>query len=412
MKIQKILLFFVFFTPLFPVQLNESGIHVVFVSIAFSLLWIFINFEKIKFDYPMKFALFSAIFAFILLQVSMIRDIFSVGSNFSDVIGILRPLYFFLFFSAFYIGFRDVSGVNTYIKTLMFIFVMLSIHAILEVYGPDSFKKVNYLLYKREYKEIIQNKSVSTLGITYMFAYIMLLPSFYFLFSFIRDRKFTYLLLFLTCSSSIFLSQSRTIFIAYLLSLLITPLLIDKRDKKSKQTLFAFFLLMMLFVAYIFVWHFDAVRDSFLYIFKGITKLFTDGIDFSGQGEGSINIRVMQFYNVLSEIDTFPFFGLGLGRELDSQLESVYAFYLYRYGLFFLIVFIFSLIYFSKISREIALSDKLPRNFYPFFMSVSLFFLLSPISLIASATNEAPRVSVLFFSLIASIFFVKKRLDI
>ncbi|WP_141650378.1 O-antigen polymerase [Aliivibrio fischeri] len=388
--------------------MKGNEIHVIFSPVILCLLWSSFYFKKLKFNKHVKVALFFSLSGFILLVQSLLKDTIFGNASFSDIIGTFRPLYFFLFFIFFYFYIDSLNKLNKYINLLCFFGLILAVHAFLEVFGPDFFQKINFFLYKREDKLIILDKAVSTFGITYLFSFFMLIPTLIFYYLFLNKRNIVFLVGFLLCSSAIFLSQSRTVFIAYFISIALSFIFIPKHDNASYRTFLALiastgFILFVLFVSY-----FDVIITQFNYIFKGILYLLENGVDLSGNGTGSINSRFNQLRLVFVDNDGLPLLGIGLGRHIDNQLESIYAYYTYRYGLIFLISFMCLIMLTSYKARSIANNICNTYKESSFYSAVALFLFVSPISLIAAPSHELIRMNVIFFSLFALVFIFEK----
>ena len=142
-----------------------------------------------------------------------------------------------------------------------------------------------------------------------------------------------------------------------------------------------------------FIAYFDFITDNFRYAYAGIKRV-TEGIDL--YGEGSVQTRFKQFLWAWNQ-NKYKLIGFGLGRGEGVALESIYASYLYRFGLFYLVFYIFMIYHFYKISSKLAILFKNDNLLYSFFSGCSLFYLTSPISLLASPSHEMPKIAFVVF---------------
>ena len=138
------------------------------------------------------------------------------------------------------------------------------------------------------------------------------------------------------------------------------------------------------------------LEEKLGYAYVGIVRFFEEGVNIYGSEEGSANVRINQFWWAWNN-NKFKIIGFGLARDGEVFLESVYAYYLYRLGLLYLVVFILLLWYFSRISSKLAIYYKQNKLYYSFFSACSIFYLTSPISLFASASHEMPKIAFIFF---------------
>ncbi|WP_425659649.1 hypothetical protein [Tenacibaculum ascidiaceicola] len=395
-KIDKLLLYSlmtVVFFPLFPPIFGNTSVHIIPIALLASLGIIF---RKRRWFILRKEIIEVKIFfgiTFLLLTISLLCDSMSISeTNFSDFLGVLKPIYFYIFFIA---GFSNVIDDYRIVKTLCVFFeiaiVLSFIIAVSEVFFIDMFKTILYNLFKRQERVVLLDKATGWFGVTYYFAYFILLLCFYSFFKFVEKLNLKYSLLFLCSFITLFLTQSRTVILALISGFLLIPFL--KLSYVNKKIYVVYFLFVCILLGVIFN-SIDLLKDKLGYAFIGIQRLFTEGVNIEGGGSGSANIRVNQVWWAWSNND-LKLIGGGLARKI--QLESVYAAYLYRLGLFYLSFFIYLLFYFYKISRNLAIYYKKNKLFYAFFSALSVFYLTSPISLFASASHEMPKLAFLFF---------------
>ncbi len=348
----------------------------------------------------------------IVLIVSLIRDVIGSHALFSDLFELSRPIYI----AAFYYFFRlsSLSAIDiaeSYRRSVLFCSIFFAFFAIFEVFGGGAGKYVSFLLYKREYKEIISDKAVGSFGITYHFAYFMLISTFYYLLSYLREGRVGHFAFFLLCLLSILLAQSRTLYLTVILgffSLFFCGFIY--RDASWRRW-YAFNVLFAVFATLVILLYWEEVTTTFSYAYIGLSALLKNGVDLSGEGGGSANLRFNQFIWVIENGDSIPLIGSGIDAD-GVLLESLYSLYLYRYGLIFLILF------FILVCKLIITSYRLGgyyrlknNNLSTLFYSLFLFYLLTPVALLSSASHDVPRLALIFYGGAGLIFLNKYKIN-
>jgi hypothetical protein len=240
----------------------------------------------------------------------------------------------------------------------------------------------------------------------------MLIPTFYYLISYLRDGRLLQMASFLLSLASIILSQSRTLYLAVLSGFFLLYFCgFVYRDYSWRRWLMlnAISLAIVIIVAQVY-W--EQINVIFAYAYTGLSALFVNGVDLSGQGLGSANLRISQFIWVLDNMDVIPIVGSGIGKG-EMALESLYALYLYRYGALFLILFLILIIRLVFDSYRLGGYYRLiNKNFSAFFYSLFFFYALSPVALLSSASQDAPRLSLVFYGGAALVFLNKRKLKV
>ncbi|WP_299017524.1 O-antigen polymerase [uncultured Polaribacter sp.] len=384
--------------PLFPPIFGNNSFHIIPISLILSGVIFLKNYKyfSISKDF-IKVCVFFFI-TFLLLLLSLINDIFNLPeTGFSDFLGIVKPVYFLIFFLVGHIALNN--SFNT-IKTLCLFFdivIILSfILAISEVFFIDHFKRILYILFKREEKLVILDKATGWFGVTYYFAYFSLLTFYYILFKLSKSKNIKDWFLLIFAFFTVILTQSRTVIISLLIGLMILPFLKISR-KNSFIKLFYIFLFSIIFI--LLFYYSEIIKENFKYAYVGILRTIENGTEIGNQGSLAIRFdQIIWSWNT----NFYKIIGFGLGRGVP--LESIYAQYIYRYGIVYLIIYLFLFLYFFIISTRLAI--KLQENLkdYAFFSGFGVFYLTSPISLFASSSHEMPKIAFCFFICSAVVF--------
>lgn len=257
---------------------------------------------------------------FLLLLISLVRDSERV---FKDFVELSRPLMWFLTYSVFY-SLCWVTDVDKLISRILFFLYLVAAWGIIEVFIPDGVFFHN--LYKLE-GSVYRNKAIASFIAPYSFAAVMGLG---FAISYARLRSGSLSLikgyfivgLFLT---SILLAQSKSGILGVFIILLAYEL---------RYPRYSSFLLMI--IVFLSLYYFIMVSNITPYVQSFISIVWNTYLDSGTRGlvgsSPSIGNRVEQLEAVISKIDTLPLIGAGIGKGY-LYLESLYALWLFRYGL-------------------------------------------------------------------------------
>lgn len=280
----------------------------------------------------------------------------------------------------------------------------------------DTGLKLSTLLYK-ENRSVLTNKAVASFIITYVFASFLILPFFYFFIkAIVHPRMFNknYILSFLVLSCLIS-TQSKTVLISFMFTIIAFFILyLSYRFTPNKKRLR---LLLILFVTLLLVgigFLLTLFEDNLSYIYKGISivlNAFIDGgIQKALYSTPSVSLRYEQFMFAFDAQNTIPVIGVAIGKGVLMP-ESLYAMYLYRYGilgglLHFVLVYIL-----FKYSYKNAkfFSDMKEGVLFPFFLALHFYALSLPLSYFSSAVNDQTRTGFMFYSLLALTLIVNEK---
>ncbi|WP_145953560.1 hypothetical protein [Alloalcanivorax xenomutans] len=285
----------------------------------------------------------------------------------------------------------------------MFFSVVVAGYCIFEVYGGDLGKWIAYFLYKRDYKEIISNKSTGPFGITYYLSFFLLLPFCIFFCRFLSGAGLASLFGAALVFFAALISQSRTGLFSYLFAMLVSVVLVGVLNGRRGVVMFVISLPIVTIMGSYFYMNYQEILSDFSYLNAGISFVFEGNVDFSGGGEGSANVRLHQIYFAIKNMHFGGVFGSGLAKDGSILLESLYALYLYRYG--FLGLFLFFFVIFMCIksswgkSRFFRVTSDHSR--FSLYVALSAFFMSVPLALFSSAMQDGPKLSFFFYGAIA-----------
>ena len=124
-------------------------------------------------------------------------------------------------------------------------------------------------------------------------------------------------------------------------------------------------------------------------------------INISRGSDIPVNIRTEQLFFAFNNNKSI-LFGSGISKGL-TQLESFYSLYYYRYGLISISVYLAMLINTAIIAYHIA-QNVVNLKTKIFYLSLFVFFLISPVGLLNSNHQDTPKISFLFYGLIGLVY--------
>lgn len=396
-------LFFPYFPKLFPGYLGSNLAFVFSVTLPLAYFMYFgIGVGKCIF----YCSLLIVFYFFASLLVASFHDARMGGfsSELDLLVELIRPLVIFVVF-LFWVSFLkkmhqyDLWCANVY----LFFALVVSVLCYLEVYGGADFKNLMYFLYKRDYKEIIADKATGVFGITYYLSFFILFPFIYALVGFLVSFRAKFLLFALVLMGAAFISQSRTGFFAYLLASFVSVVAVALLSGRRGFVVAALCAPLLLAGTGYFYMNMETLLQNFTYLNAGLRFVLEGHLDLSGQSGGSANVRIAQFHYALDNMKWLGFVGSGMAKDGSILMESVYALYLYRYGLIGLSIFFFILVacVFSslkKIKMARMADDKERVSLY---IALVCYFCVVPLALFSSAMQDAPKLSVFYYCLVA-----------
>ncbi|WP_258500828.1 hypothetical protein, partial [Vibrio alginolyticus] len=171
-------------------------------------------------------------------------------------------------------------------------------------------------------------------------------------------------------------------FLTMIFGFMLLPFLYHSRKRTLMFSYLTFLSVLIPIVFSIVYMYWDILTQSFSYIYSGISGLYKNGIDFSGQGKGSANIRFAQLLWAYQNQFSLPIVSAGIGKG-EMMLESLYALYYYRFGIWGIALFFAFILYANSTLNFLMKNDRF--DILSFYFGLKLFYLLSPIALLSSA---------------------------
>jgi hypothetical protein len=379
--------------PLFPSYLSGYlGEQIVFI-VAFFCVWLFgkISVYKIALTYN---ECFYFIYFFCAIVFSLICDIFRGNIISSDFYEISRPVVFLFFFGFYKRSNLPVNQLEliTY-RSLSVLFGILAVYSILEFLLPEQIELISHFLYKRENSSILLNKAIGSFYQTYTFAYLLLLSIIFLFISFLYKMNLGRLCLFLLFLFVLLLTQSRSMYITSFIAMFVCFLIpFLYRDVKSSIRILFFATVITSGIVFYFSNLQDVIQKNFPYAYSGIDAMIEGN-------NNSVNNRASQIDWAI-ENNVFVFIGAGISKGVMIQ-ESFYSLYYYRYGIVGICLYLILIFYISLKSYKIAGIEFLRRNdrLGIIYLSLSLFYAITPIALLSSVHQDTPKISLLFYGL-------------
>ena len=382
-----VLLLVSLFFPLFPKVFGNAPIHLVVVNVILSFILIFRcvhNSDFVKF-----LNIFAIVFLYqvFILTMSWFNGAVEGVEGFTDVVGIVKPIYMLLFLSIGASLNIDKRTFELYVfKYLKIAIVVGCIFSIYEIFLVQEGSFI-YDLYKREERLILLWKSVTWFGVSYYHSFFYLIPMIIFLFK-LSSGDNSALMYFILSLALVLSAQSRTIFAVAIIAVLFILMLRPIR-------LFKIFAIFGALSIIIFSYYSEEIIDFFWYLESGL-KAIEDY-----ESSGSITVRMDQILSAIKSQNWL--YGVGLGRH-GAPLESIYSSYVYRFGFINAVIFIVG---FVVVGLMIFLKGRSSID-----KGIGLFWAISPIAMFASPMIEFPKITFPLFLIsgyvFRSIFFDKR----
>ena len=246
----------------------------------------------------------------------------------------------------------------------------------------------------------------------YDYGFVMIFFSLYFLSLFNTKNNFRYLALFFIASALILLTQSRSMLFSFILAnIIILPMFSIiyfgglRRFKFTKVD--AYVITMPLFVMVLGVFVIITYSDKFTYLLNGIYKIIANPFY-----NGVTDNRIDQLSFIILTITDNPIltlFGNGPAKGEMDDVESIYSYYLFRYGVFGLIIgFLYPAFLGAWCSNLIAKQFNKNTLEYTMFRVFQMWFIIVPFISLGNNHTEQIRVSFFYTVLLG---FVAARAD-
>ncbi|MFD2036797.1 hypothetical protein ACFSKL_18475 [Belliella marina] len=405
---------FAMFFPSFHVYLESAGaILINGLVIVFSFIAIALNYRKnvknqLKVLETKSFKLISGIFIVLLIHIPISMSLGSLFSDFTivtrDFYELHRPILYLLIFCLAYFSITSYEDLEKLNKIMIFIFVCFIIFGINQ---NIRFSDDLTVLYTKFHNARTRRLSIPFVN-PYDYAFVMILFIFYYLFRFVYNH-WAYLFFFIIALVLFMLTQSRSMAVGLLFGLIIVVpifMIYNQRMPLFKGRL-SFGMMKYGILSIAGIIGFSILLSYILTNFSYLTKSFVRIIE-SGSLESMDNatsIRKDQLMFTLDLAVSNPFillFGNGAAKEKMEFVESMYTYFLFRYGLiglvvYFLIPLLLGIKYTIICLKLLTTKDAL----FPFFAAILVWLICLPLCSIGNNITEQVRVSFLYYSILA-----------
>ncbi|MDR2407967.1 MAG: hypothetical protein LBE13_07640 [Bacteroidales bacterium] len=405
--------FITLFSPMFMVYFGLVVEQLLTFLLCF-LAFLFLLNNRKQFDIG---PLYIAFVFMALLLVSILRSFDVLIIN--DIFELGKPIYFFSIFAMTSSIHWNNSKVLKYFSSLMFMLLLGALIGIGEG-TVNTIDELTSIVYKGK-REVLTHKAIFSFISPYVFATVLLLPIFYNIIRLMRIGNNTIisdmfkLFVFLLC---FFLTQSRTIFISLILTLIIFFLFIlfNKWYPERTKIIYIFMIIVVTIVISIpFIISYMEANLNYLYAgLNVVVKQFDDfTVDRLIRSSRSTMLRFDQILFAIKRQDVIPLIGVGIGKSLFMP-ESLYAMYYYRVGLigvfihFGLIFYtIYWSLYFTKMYAKLNLICRKYFAIMSIFFAIAIYFMSFVFDYLSSAINDQTRSGFIFYVLIAIVHYYK-----
>lgn len=410
-KINKSTLYFyipliIVLLPTFPTLLGNMGNQCIFILELFLLLILYsIKIYHFSFD---RIIISIVIFYLLSILFSISCETIKGSFVYSDTFELLKPFTFYMLYALYRNSSVPTHIIeNNTIKTLKYIFVILIAYSILEFLFHNQVINISYFLYKREGVRVLRDKAIGSFSQTYQFAFILLLPLILTFIHFLKEKTIKNIIPFAFVFFTLLLTQSRSMYISAVLALSICFFLpILHQNIKSTISTFSLVAIIICIFTGLYLTFYKELEIIFAYAFNGFESMATGD-------NNSVNIRKEQ---VLWAIDNnnLILIGNGIGKGANLLLESFYSLYYYRFGLIGVVLYMTILLRTSLISyRNAKILLKMNNiNTSIFYYAISVFFLITPISLLSSCHQDTPKISFIFYGIMGLVYARHRSLQI
>lgn len=389
------------FFPALPDSLGNVGAVVVnflIISLCFLYFIASCSFTQLKYDYKLSIAVVLIILPFLLLPISMSVGVIYSGVNLSerDFFDFYRPVLSISCVLFGYLAFSGIKQWDTLSKFWVLLCVMICFLAIIQFSQYFPFLSGLYT----KYMNIKSNRIAVPFVNPYDFAFVMSLFFFFFLFKSFFESKYN-LILSSFIFVLIFLSQSRSGFIALSLSIFVIfiPYFTARSFGKEIFVVKKNYFIFIVFCSIIFVAFFSLIgyiQENFRYFSVAFEQLA------SGQKINSASVRLEQFNFAVDKANDsilVAIFGNGPAKEQMPYVESIYTYLFYRFGLFgFLCYWLFWLLYIRILFGILKMTSR-KNKLFCFFCSLFVWVCSVPLFSISNNLTEQLRTSFFYYSL-------------
>jgi hypothetical protein len=359
---------------------------------------------------------------FLLLQRGVVR--FQSGSEREAVIAVLAILLYYLaaiaFAAAFLseqVIFRDIYEVHRpALHMLVFLLPLFLIRQLDDLRTVERWLGVAFVIivliglnqYTRTFDLIselytkpanVTSRRVSApFGNPYDYAFVMTFFCLFFLFKLLWTRRFVYAVLCFVSIAGVLLTQSRAVFGALVVALAVIAPSVLIFEARHRLTVLRVPKRIVLFSAVVLAlagggtYVYSEYSDHLTYLITGIERVA------QGQEMRSLSVRQQQFAVTLARADEnvlVALFGNGPSKGVMEYVESVYAYYLFRYGFLGLLLVFATPLLLSIVLLGRTINRKVPHK--ALLLAVLCWFLVIPVASIGNNFTEQFRISFLYY---------------
>jgi len=347
---------------------------------------------------------FFIVFFLLLFHIPISTAIGALFNNFPVVIRdsfeLHRPFFYASVFSLAFFSFQsreDLEGIDRYLLIIFLGLGLLGINQYLRI--SDTITD----LYTKHHNAITRRLSAPFIN-PYDYAFVMMLFVYYFFFRFLYgNRRFVVLFIFAVALFVLTQSRSMTIGLLFGLLVLIPTFMVYVNRKSLFMLRLTAGMSRYLIVSFVGIVVFSALVGYLITNFSYLTKAFVTIIENRSISiDSSTSIRQEQFNTALKLAIDNPLVALlgnGAAKEKMEFVESMYTYYLFRYGvlgfiLYFLIPLLLGLRLCLSCINQIRPNDTL----FPLYAAVLIWLLCLPICSIGNNLTEQVRVSFIYYS--------------
>lgn len=391
------------FLPGFRNVIGNAEVAVVNGALLFlCLMYILFSYREYALvGLPSSLVSFSLLSYFLIVSFSTVNGLrYGVQVDLRDIVELHKPaLYILIFLSVHKMLQNEALFSQRMHRILKVTLIIITVFSVIHLFSSGTILSI----YTKDHN-INTNRLSAPFVNPYDFAFFLSFLACYFI-SLGVSRGKKYIIPFLLCLLLISLTQSRSVFFPFVG--LIFPCLIFAVTLANYKKLMLFkverhllsLLFLLICLAVIVFFYVSVNFEQYAYLISGLLHILESG------SLGSADTRIEQFQLALLLIQDSPvtiLFGLGPAKSIMEHLESMYSFYLFRYGLFgflfgFLIPYICAV--FMLVRRIVGNgtgSDDFPLN-----ASILMFLVMVPFFSIGNNFSEQIRLSFFYIAVIA-----------
>ncbi|EMO6185142.1 O-antigen ligase family protein [Proteus mirabilis] len=365
------------------------------VSFSICVFSLIILKKKIKLKHIFIIALF-----LLLLLISLLRNSLE-NIILNDFFELFKPFYLGAYFLISYSINWDILKIKKIISHLIFCLFLLCLFGYFESLTTLG-NNIGHFLYK-DLRPGVQYKAVASFISPYVFASILLIPTFIYFSNLFINFNLSNILYFIFFLTGFLLTQSRTVFLAFIITIILYTFYVAFSNKYlGKRNYIGFIIITFILSSILTPFIILFIQNYLPYLYSGLNVLFSNIINFELErfvnSSPSISHRYYQLEFVINKIDFIPIFGVGIGKA-DLMPESFYALYLYRVGIIGLFIHLSFIFYSFYKSGYLANYFKHDKRLHCIFIGLQMYFLSLPFSYASSALNDQVRSGFIFYLL-------------